>query len=202
MPPERIEIGSSVQLLVEGKDAENFFRGFVRRLSLPEIEVRDFGGVDQFRRVLAAFVVAPNFGTVRSIGVVRDAEQSAEAAFQSVRDSLARADLPTPGRPGESAGENPSVRVLILPGGGQPGMLETLLCRTLTEHPMTQCIDDFLRCAEESGQRVRRPDKARAHAWLATQPLPHVSVGVAALKGYWNLDHEALEGVRRFLTGL
>ena len=26
MPPERIEIGSGVQLLVEGKDAENFFR--------------------------------------------------------------------------------------------------------------------------------------------------------------------------------
>ena len=76
MPPERIEIGSSVQLLVEGKDAENFFRGFVQRLSLPEIEVRDFGGVDQFRHVLAAFVVAPNFGAVRSIGVVRDAEQS------------------------------------------------------------------------------------------------------------------------------
>ena len=27
MPPERVEIGSSVQLLVEGKDAENLFRG-------------------------------------------------------------------------------------------------------------------------------------------------------------------------------
>ena len=91
MPPARIEIRSSIQLLVEGKDTENFFKELVRRLSLPGVEVQDFGGVDQLRGFLAAFVVAPNFGMVRSIGVVRDAKQSAEAAFQSVRDSL---DLP------------------------------------------------------------------------------------------------------------
>ena len=42
----------------------------------------------------------------------------------------------------------------------------------------------------------------RSHAWLATQPLPHVSVGVAALKGYWDLDHQALDAVRQFLTAL
>lgn len=117
-------------------------------------------------------------------------------------DSLDHANLPAPQRHDESAGENPSVRVLVLPGDGRPGMLETLLCRTLTEHPVTRCVDDFLRCAEESGQHLQRRDKARAHAWLATQPLPHVSVGVAALKGYWDLDHRALEGVRRFLTAL
>lgn len=202
MPSARIEIHGSIQLLVEGKDAENFFKKLVLRLSLPGVEVQNFGGVDQFRGFLAAFAVSPNFGIVRSIGVVRDAEQSADAAFQSVCDSLERANLPAPRQPGESAGENPSVRVLVLPGEGQSGMLETLLCRTLTEHPVTRCIDDFLRCAEESGQRVQRRDKARAHAWLATQPLPHVSVGVAALKGYWDLDHRALEGVRQFLTAL
>ena len=202
MAPERIHIRCGIQLLVEGKDAQNFFKEFVRRLSLPDVDVQDFGGVDQFRQFLAAFVAAPNFGNVRSIGIVRDAEQADHAAFQSVRDTLERASLPAPQRPDESIGQDPSVRVLILPGDGQPGMLETLLCRTLAENPVARCIDDFLRCAEESGQHVQRPDKARAHAWLATQPLPQVSVGVAALKGYWNLDHHALEGIREFLTGL
>ena len=202
MAPEQIAIGVGVQLLVEGKDAANFFREFVRRLSRPDVDVHDFGGVDQFRPFLAAFVAAPNFGNVRSIGIVRDAEQSADAAFQSVRDALAHVNLTAPASPTESAGENPSVRVLILPGDGQPGMLETLLCRTLTEDSVTRCVDDFLRCAEESGRRVQRRDKARAHAWLATQPLPQVSVGVAALKGYWNLDHQALQPLRQFLTAL
>ena len=202
MAPERIAIGAGVQLLVEGKDAANFFRELVRRLSLPDVDIHDFGGVDQFRRFLAAFVAAPNFGNVRSIGIVRDAEQSADAAFQSVRDALEHVNLAAPQRPDESTGENPSVRVLILPGDREPGMLETLLCRTFTEDPVTRCVDDFLQCAEDSGQPVQRRDKARAHAWLATQPLPNVSVGVAALKGYWNLDHPALKPLRRFLTAL
>ena len=195
-------INRSVQLLVEGKDAQNFFEAFVRRLSLNDIEVQDFGGVDQFRQFLSAFVNESNFGTVRSIGVVRDAELSADAAFQSVRDTLEHHNLVAPQRPGESTSENPSVHVLILPGDGQPGMLETLLCRTLNRSPLNRCIDAFLQCAEESGHRVQRRDKARAHAWLATRPLPHVSVGVAALKGYWDLDHQALDAVRQFLTAL
>lgn len=202
MTSERVHIRCSVQLLVEGKDAQNFFKAFVGRLSLHDVDVQDFGGVGELRRFLAAFVTAPYFGNVRSIGVVRDAEQSADAAFQSVRDALEHVSLVAPQRPGESTSENPSVRVLILPGDGQPGMLETLLCRTFTRNPLNRCIDDFLQCAEESGRRVQRRDKARAHAWLATQPLPHVSVGVAALKGYWDLDHQALDAARQFLTAL
>ena len=73
MPPARIEIRGRIQLLVEGKDAENFFEKLALRLSLQEVQVQDSGGVDQFRGFLAAFVVAPNFGIVRSIGIVRDA---------------------------------------------------------------------------------------------------------------------------------
>ena len=38
--------------------------------------------------------------------------------------------------------------------------------------------------------------------YLATKPPPHVSVGVAAQKGCWKLDHAALDGVRGFLTSL
>lgn len=71
MPPARNEIRSRIQLLVEGKDAENFFRKLALRLSLPEVEVQDFGGVDQLRGFLAAFAAAPNFGIVRSIGIGR-----------------------------------------------------------------------------------------------------------------------------------
>lgn len=200
MAPERIEHG--IQLLVEGNDARNFFEALVAHMELAGVQVQNFGGVAELRSFLAAFVRAPDFSSVRGIGIVRDAEQSADAAFRSVRDTLEHVRLPAPRRPDEATGENPSVRVLILPGNAQPGMLETLLCRTLAENPVTRCIDDFLQCAEESGQHVQRPDKARAHAWLATQPLPHVSVGVGALKGYWNLDHQVLDAVRRFLTAL
>ena len=45
-------------------------------------------------------------------------------------------------------------------------------------------------------------DKARAHAFIATKPDPHVSVGVAARKKYWNLDHPALTPVCDFLRSV
>ena len=209
MKPERVE--HEIVLLVEGKDAYNFFDTLGEHLELTDVGVRDFGGVGQLRRYLAGLVSAPGFRSVRRLGIVRDAETSddpartAERVFQSMQSALENAGLPVPARPAEFTdphADRPEVAVLILPGGDREGMLETLLCRTFAGTPVDRCIDDFLRCVEESNEPSRRPDKARAHAYLATKPQPHVSVGVAAQKGYWNLDHAALDGVRGFLTSL
>ena len=209
MKPERVE--HEILLLVEGKDACNFFDTLREHLELADVGVRDFGGVGQLRLYLAGLVSAPGFRNVRRLGIVRDAEVSddpartAERAFQSVQSALDNAGLPVPARPAqfiEPGANRPAVAVLILPGGDREGMLETLLCRTFADTPVDCCIGDFLRCAEESNEPPRRPDKARAHAYLATKPQPHVSVGVAAQKGYWDLDHAALDGVRGFLTSL
>ena len=139
------------------------------------------------------------------LGIVRDAETSAQGAFQSVQSSLRNAGLPVPARPGEPAGAAPTVNVLVLPGNGAPGMLETLLCRTFADTAADRCIDDFFRCFEgsEAGARIRNPDKARAHAFLATRKMPHVSVGVAAQKRYWGeFDQDAFLVIRRFLSSL
>ena len=37
------------------------------------------------------------------------------------------------------------------------------------------------------------------HAYISTYAEPQSSVGVAAQKGYWDLDHSALYDVRRFI---
>ena len=207
MKPERIE--REILLLVEGRDAWNFLDALRGHLKLADFGLKDFGGVDELGGYLAGLVAAPEFRSVRRIGVVRHAETSddpartAERAFQSTRSALDNAGLPAPARPAQftdpDAGR-PEVAVLILPGGDQEGMLETLLCRTFAGTAVDRCIADFLRCVEESNGPIRRPDKARAHAYLATKPDPHVSVGVGAKKKYWNLDHAALDGLRGFLT--
>ena len=125
--------------------------------------------------------------TVRMLGIVRDAETCAGSAFQSVQSSLCNAGLPVPAHPGEPAGAAPAVNVLILPGNGAPGMLETLLCRTFAGTAADRCIDDFFKCFEQSeaGAHIPNPDKARAQVFLATRKKLHMSVGVAARKGYW-----------------
>jgi hypothetical protein len=200
------QIESEIQLLVEGKDEYNFFEAIIEHLSQEhlDIQIHDFGGVNRLRGFLRAFVLSPGFeSTVRSIGIVRDAETCAVSAFQSVRSSLENAGLPSPAQPGYPTDSDPKVTVLILPGDNRPGMLETLLCESFKDSPEDQCIDGFLNCVNAiSGISVDRPYKARAHAYLATKPDPHVSVGVAAKNGYWDLDHPVLGDVRSFVTSI
>ncbi len=83
-------------------------------------------------------------------------------------------------------------------------MLETLLCKTFTDAPECPCIDAFFRCVQKQcpGANIKNTDKARARAFLATKPDSYPSVGIAAKKGYWPLDHEVLEPVRTFLKSV
>ena len=204
--PKPVQPTKAIQLLVEGKDQCNFFGAFVDRLNIEEFQIQDLGGVDEFKGFLGVMVKQSGFhDTVRMLGIVRDAETSAQGAFQSVQSSLHNAGLCVPARPGEPIGAAPAVNVLILPGDGAPGMLETLLCRTFADTAVDRCIDDFFRCFEgsEAGAHIPNPDKARAQVFLATRKRPHVSVGVAARKRYWgNFDHDAFRGIRRFLSSL
>lgn len=196
-------IESEIQILVEGNDQRNFFEAFISHLAIANIQVQNFGGVDQLRDFLEGLVDVTGFQAVKSVGIVRDAETSAQAAFQSVQSSLSNAGLPVPNQPEERAGSSPAVTVLILPGNNRPGMLETLLNETFANTPVDDCINAFFGCVEDaSGVPTQRPHKARARIYLTTKPEPHLSVGVAAKRGYWNLDHPVFDQLREFLRAL
>ena len=199
--PRPAEIKSAVQLLVEGNDQRNFFEAFTSHLSIANVQVENFGGVNQLSDFLEGFVGATGFReTVRRLGIVRDAETSAGGAFQSVQSALSNAALPVPDSPVECTGGSPAVAVLILPGDNRQGMLETLLCESIAVTPVEGCIDDFFNCVEALPDvSVGRSDKARAHAYLTTKPNPHFSVGVAAKNDYWDLNHSVFSTVRDFL---
>ena len=198
MKPKEIE--SHVQLLVEGFDTEGFFEALISHLALDNLQIQNFGGVDELRVFLPTFVKLSNFSRVSSIGIVRDAEDSESGAFDSVRGVLRRAGLPVPDAIARRVGAHPAVAVMILPGEERPGMLETLLCETIREEAVETCINTFFDCVREiQGKPIQKPYKARARAFLATKRDPHLSVGVAAKRGYWNLNHAALKPVHTFL---
>ncbi len=200
-PPTSIT--DPIQLLVEGKDDFNFFWALLQKVGLERVQIQHYGGVDGLRGFVSAFAKMAGFSNVTAIGIVRDAEKSAGDALKSVRNALENAGLPTPRPPATVAAGHPCISVLVLPDGEKPGMLESVLGETVRSTPVADCIDQFLKCAARDGEsEIKRPEKAFAHAFLATRPDPHVSVGVAAQKGYWNLDHPALDGVRSFLSDL
>ena len=201
--PVEPPITSDVQLLVEGNDQRNFFEALVEHLKLPGVQIRNFGGVDELRNYLAGFVNMAHFFIVRQIGIVRDAETSASSAFQSVQSALRNADLPVPDQPATMALGEPKVGVLVLPDGADSGMLETLLCETFARTPVDRCIDELFVCVSRVlPSEPKRLEKARCRVWLATKSEPHLSVGVADKRGYWDLDHSALAGVQAFLKAL
>ena len=201
---DSISIKAAFQLLVEGKDQVNFMQAFAKHhgLAKDELQICDFGGVGDLRGFLSAFVKAPQFSeTVTRLGIVRDAEKSASAAFQSVKSSLMSVGLDVPDVVETMTNGMPAVSIMILPGNEMPGMLESLLCETIHGTVQDRCIDEFFACVGNEIPENRRP-KAKAHAWITTQERPYVSVGVAAQRGFWDLDHAALVPLRRFLCSL
>ena len=202
--PGEAPVTSSVQLLVEGNDQRNFFEALAKHLKLPDIQIRNFGGVRELRGFLAAFVNVARFSNVRQIGIVRDAETSAASAFASVQSALGNAGLPVPTQPAKLAVGEPGVSVLILPDNKDSGMLETLLCATFSDTPEDRCIDEIFACVGTAPlDGAKGLEKSRCRIWLAIKPDPHLSsVGVAAKRGCWDLNHPALEGARTFLRTL
>lgn len=198
--PQSITHGT--QLLVEGKDSEGFFEAMTRHLNLRDVQIQDFGGVSELQRFLHAFVKVSGFSQIANIGIVRDAEECASAAFESVQGALKRTGLSVPCSPRKRVGIHPRVSVMVLPDDSRAGMLETLLWETVPDDVQC-CIDSFVSCVEEvRGGAMRNPHKARAGAYLSTQNKPNLSVGVAAKRTFWDLDHDALDSVREFLRNL
>jgi hypothetical protein len=192
--PRQIE--KTVQLLVEGKDAERFMVAFLKHEEVDEIQVQNFGGIGELRGFLKALrALTSGWSGIQALGVIRDAEGSANDAERSVRDALA-----TVGIRGEPGGL--SQNVLIVPPGEPEGMLETMCLKAVEEDPVMECVASFLECVERIPYEVRNPEKSRFHLFLSSRPEPGLLLGEAASKGYLNLGSSTYEALRAFIATL
>lgn len=200
--PRPAEIAASRQLIVEGKDDWLFFSALLHEIGRRDnVQIQDFGGVNDLGAFLQAFCRMSGFQEVSSIGVVRDAETSPKSAFQSVCSALEKAALPVPDAPLSLAQGPPNVAVLVLPDSDTPGMLEDLCLRTVAEDPAMHCVTEFAHCVESlSTDPVDMKPKALVQAFLASRPNPGLLLGQAAAKGYWPWDSEEFAHVRDFLS--
>jgi hypothetical protein len=185
MPERPISVEKPKQLLVEGRDEEGFFGALLKHLDIDDIEVQNYGGKNNFRRFLNVFVISPEFDRVQSIGIVRDADDSAASAFQSVQGSLQFVNLPTPGEMLAPAGDPPRVSVFILPDNTKCGALEDLCLSALEDDPAISCVSEFMQCVRQSAEEVPGNEaKARVHAFLASREDPELRLGEAAQRGF------------------
>lgn len=191
-------------LLVEGKDESNFFKALFRRITATGVQIEDVAGKTKIKAILAALKKASGFSNVLRMAIIRDADKDAAAAFDSVRNALIANGLPYPTRSGGfNTKYRPHVGVYIMPDNNRPGMIEDLCLETVAEDRTFVCINEFLECVkEQTGSQPINLAKSRVATFLAAQSDPPPSLGVAAEKGVWQLDHQALNPLIRFLADL
>lgn len=170
-----------------------------------DIQIQDFGGIGDMRHFLTALTGTAAFqqNMVKSLGIIRDAEDNATGAFQSVRSALAAARLPVPSAPNQPAGENPRVSVFILPDNKEPGMLETLCLAAVTDDPVMPCVETYLECVRQyAAAPPQNLPKAKAQAFLASRERPGLRLGEAAHGGCWPWDAPTFAPMKQFLQAL
>ena len=202
MPSTR-KIKAPTQLVVEGRDAEVFFSALLEHMQAHNVQVQDFGGTSELAGFLKALRITPGFSTrVSSLGIIRDAETGAPAAFQSVQSALTAAQLPVPSAPNQPTGDNPRVSIFILPDNRGPGMLETLCLAAVTGDPVMPCVETYLECVQQyAAAPPRNLAKAKVQAFLASRDRPG-QLREAARRGYWPWDDPTFALVKQFLQAL
>lgn len=196
-------------LLVEGKDEIGFFGAILKQMGVTDaVWIGDVGGKDQFPAKLPAALNIPGFRqNCRAYAIIRDADLSADASFDSIKGLLAKFSQPVPSQRGIfTVGTVPRVGVYIMPGNSETGMLESLCMQSVADHAIIPCIDAFMQCVEVVAGPPSNPHKFRAKSFLAARSSADAkdcpSVGIAAQRGYWSLDHACMTDLRNFLRQL
>lgn len=204
MPKEpTVSVEKPKQLLVEGRDEEFLFNALLEYLKIADVQVQNYRGKSRFKNFLSGFVVVPGFDNVQSMGIVRDADDSAETAFQSICGSLSGSGLLAPHQMLESVPGTPTIRVFIMPDNDQPGALEDLCLTAWENDPVMECVLDFMQCATTyASNPPNNIAKARIHAFLASREDPELRLGEAAQRRYLPWDVPAFNQLIGFLQSL
>ena len=204
-----IEITKEKLLLVEGKDEKKFFKILLEKNEIYNIQIISSGGKSQFKRKLPAIKNTSGFDEITSLAVIHDADTDAQAAFKSVCSVLKNNDLNFPNKVSSFIPGSPNVGVFIIPDGKNPGMLESLCLSTVQSESITDCIEPFINCVRQKtsvrNTRYKFPrnvNKAKCKAFLSAMEEDIPSLGIAAEKGYWNLDSDRLTSLLDFLKKL
>lgn len=201
-----IQIVASNVLLVEGLDEKHFFEALLNKLDLTDssVKVIPVNGTGNFQHQLDALVLSPDFNAIQRLGIVRDADQNHESAFQSLVDLLRRYNLNWPSYPNTfSESGTPRIGIFLMPGNCAEGMLENLCLRSVATTPLMECVESFMQCASSKTTEMPRIDaKAKAHAYLSIMPVTVGSVGLGSKQGYWDFDHECMATLVDFVQQL
>lgn len=197
-------------ILVEGSDEKSLFWKIIMDLGLEaSIQVINVVGQSQFPAKLGAVLndAEANSVEVKCLAFVRDAHDSAKAAFESICYALKQRKLPVPDAPGQMkapivglAGPNPYVTIHILPDNVNVGSLEDLCWQSVRTSPAGTCCQAYLDCLKTKELMQSNSEaKTLVHTFLASTREPTTRVGLGAIKNCWHLDDPAFDMIKALI---
>lgn len=212
-----VEITKSKLLVVEGKDEDNFFKSFLKHLKNDDVDIVSCNGKEKLRTEIPALLKRPDFRKVKSYAIIVDADESLDDTFKSVAGLLKNNKEPIPKEMNQyEVGEHRKVGIYCMPGNVDKGMLEDLFLQVSENHPALPHAVEYISKLESILEKKleeeprnpnkfyypKTPSKAKALALLAALYEPINSIGVAAIKGYWDFEHPSLSKLKEFLNQL
>ena len=206
-PSDKWQIQKEKLLLAEGVDVHRFLIYACEAFEKADIQVINFGGIDELRGFLKNLVeIMANFTKVKTLVVARDAETDVDAAIAKVASAFKNVNLPVPQEPFQFNSNNHIKTALMLfPGPDQNGKcrngtLEELCLTTADDAPLLKCVDAFLQCAQKSNEDLRHPWKSRLYAYLAGKD-DHAGkkLGQAAKDKVWKLNHPSMAPFKKII---
>lgn len=201
---DQIQITKQKLIIVEGNDDKLFFEELVRSLGITDVQVHSLGGKSFFTAPnFNSIKLAPDFRQVQYLIVIRDADEDAKGAFQSVCSILTQIQLPVPASPLTFTNGTLKVGILVVPPKADNGKLEDVCLSTIDGYKEIKCIKDFFCCLKKMLTKEDFPKdlaKAEVQAFLSSrkESVPHL--GVAATRGYFPLTSPALNEIKSFLS--
>lgn len=217
MASEKEKIRHPFVILCEGLDAKLFMIWYLNSAALSEdpafsrdVQVFDFGGIQDLHQKLALFKLTPGYEMVQSLLIIRDAERDSTGAVQQIISALQKSDLPAPLGPGIVEDGVPKVGFLLFPTcdtAPTEGTLENLCCKILKEPPdppIFDEIDAFLYRLQDQGIRdFPRRFKTELHTYLSvTDEYVSLKLGEAARAGAFDWEHIKLAPLKGFMKEL
>lgn len=194
-------------VVVEGKDDRRFISAMNKHLGFPDIDIQETEGVNNIRNQLAAIKITPGFRNVKSLGIVRDAnEKGFMSAWRSVCYALRKEGFQVPSQHlVPTSADHPKTVVLILPDGKNKGKLETNILQSINNDSAMNCVNSFFICLDNSLKKSDMPkdiQKAKLQAFLATKKKYCHDLGEAATAGVWQFNDVAFKPIERLLKTL
>lgn len=193
-------------LFVEGYSDLIFYAELLKSMGYSRSEfyietIEGKSGV-KLRQFASLHLKPDNLQIINRVGVILDADNDAQAAFQIAQSALkdsANVTIPTPNQWVQNG--KTKFGIFIVSGTGGKGEIESLVWESWKGNgPLRSCVDQFINCSEATGFRLKSIDKVRIGAVLSVMNEDDPRLGPGARNRLFDFSANEFTPLKSFLA--